>query len=71
MVVFFCVLFFVMVAGQGRAGQGCMNCAALFFFFSSSFVFFYKKNYLYFPLFWGWFGVNMTPEYLVSWDVGT
>lgn len=31
-VVFFCVLFFVMVAGQGRAGQGCMNCAALFFF---------------------------------------
>lgn len=56
---------------QGRAGQGCMNCAALFFFFSSSFVFFYKKNYLYFPLFWGWFGVNMMPEYLVSWDVGT
>lgn len=68
-VVFFCVLFFVMVAGQGRAGV--YELCSSFFFFSSSFVFFYKKNYLYFPLFWGWFGVNMMPEYLVSWDVGT
>lgn len=42
-VVFFCVLFFVMVAGQGRAGQGCMNCAALFFFFPPPLFFFIKK----------------------------
>lgn len=28
---------------QGRAGQGCMNCAALFFFFPPPLFFFIKK----------------------------